>query len=335
MSAATTEPLLQAVRGTLGVAVPADEVVDALDRRRMTYLARLLHYWIARRPAPAEVTRGKVALEALSEVAAGRLLRSPRLCELLRGVGPDDDVWSLLDSPTHNDSPVLACGVPLDCTLPARLGYPSAGLVAPRVPNASEVADAARRIDAAIDCVRELHPLGHRLLVALVRELVVRHDDGRRGECWGATSGVAIGRIVVVNPAVAGHPAVLGEVLLHEAVHCALDCAELEGALVVFASDGAGQVIRSPWTGAPLQAHAFVHATIVWTVLLGYWTGYRKRFRHDERARARLAAIARGFTSGELGDLVAPIADRLAPPAPAILANAWAAARAIIADGSG
>lgn len=355
------DPLLHAVSGVLGAPVTDATVVDTLDELRMTRIARLLHLKIARCGDPPLARSCLALLESLPEAAAARLLRAPALCELLRAGAPLDHLVVLLHSehafergersttwtalgdvwlggeppgpaPVHARedrlcAPRLACGLPLDLSLPPVLAYPHAGLQRPRAPTPVELAAAMALIDAAIERLADVYPLGHRLLCELTSNVVVRVDDDRSSECWGASSAMAIGRTVVANPQAVASPAALAELLLHEAVHCALDCAELAGSLVVLAPQAVATTVRSPWTGASLYAHAFIHASVVWAVLLEYWVRHRARHGDDPEVDARCRFIEHGFVACDVPATLAEIAGSLAPPAAGVIAGAWEAAR--------
>src|SRR5688572_13142597 len=121
MPQSTTEPLRAAIVALLGASVAAADMIAELDIRRLEALARLLHYRIATLPDRGEAARCLVAIEGLSEVAAGRLLRDPGLCLALRlGPGGGELVALLEAALVEPDEPLpaLACGLPLDRSLP-------------------------------------------------------------------------------------------------------------------------------------------------------------------------------------------------------------------------
>lgn len=76
--------------------------------------------------------------------------------------------------------------------------------------------------------------------------------------------------------------------------------------------------------GNPLSAHALLHATVVWAVLLGYWTSARDHTEAGELGRTRTQYIRDGFAHAEPSMLLAPVADLLAECAPDVMALAWA-----------
>lgn len=259
---------------------PLDDagMVPALRAIRLERLARLLHLRIARMEA-ADAGRAGALLDAMDDAQAEALLHSPALCEILRTGRPADGLLAL-----------MAAGAPFRPPLPARLANPSAGLQQPFIPGAGEKIHARERIGAALNHLHSVVPRGHAVFKGLVEEVVQRGDSARRSECWGASSGAAIGRIAVINVTASESPAQLGEVLLHEATHCAIDCAELVAPLA--ALDHADSPLTpSPWTGNPLAPHALIHASVVWAVMHEYW----RACRGLPQAAARLHFIEQGF----------------------------------------
>jgi len=327
------DPLLAAVSGVLGEPVTAASLVATLHERRMNYLARGLHYRIARCADPRDTHACQAAIEALSEAAAARLLRSPTLCERLRTTSTDAQLRALLEHAEFEaDAPRLRCGLPVDLSLPAILANPDAGLQRPRALEPAELAAAIVQLDSAVECLGAVYPPGHHVFTELTSNLVLRVDEARPDECWGATSGIAIGRTAVINPAAAHDPAALAEVLLHEATHCALDCAELDRMLVVLDAEAFARKVPSPWTGALLYPHAFAHASVVWAVLLRFWAEYSARHPDHEHARVRSRFIRRGFMVGDLPATLSVLGEHLTAAAPAVITDAWAAARRMPAD---
>jgi len=366
MTAEGMDPLRRVLGRVLEAPVAPGEleqVVPLLQRRRLEHLARLLHYRIAKLPDRAQAAACLALLDALSETAALRLLRAPALCEVLRLDGDGARLLALLqaehdlDTGTHRDgwcalgavwlgegpppgapavtyghgrfrARALACGIPLDLSLPAAVENPGAGLRRPLVPDRETTLDGLDRLDRAVALLDEVVPAAHGLLRGLGGNIVLREDAARTSECWGASSGIAIGRIVVVNPAAAASTGMLAEALLHETVHAALDCAELGSPLLRLDAAGADATLPSPWSGNPLSPHAFLHACVVWAVLLDYWSGYRALRGEEEGAVARQAYIRRGFAAIDGRDALAPVAHCLADAAPDVVAIACACARA-------
>jgi hypothetical protein len=350
------DPLLRILSGILGTPLSAGSVVEQLRALRLRRLARLMHYRIATLGEADEAASCLALLDQLSETAADQLLRSPALCENLRLSAEGGDLKDLLAAAHAADTgelldawstmgdtwlgrnppagapvvsregrffgPRLACGIPLDLSLPPAVAYPSSGLQRPYIPDGKETAAAVEHLDRAVEVLREVYPLGESILIGLSSNLVLRGDSARGKECWGASSGMAIGRIVVANPAIASSAAQLGEVLLHEATHCALDCAELDCSLLQLSGEVKPVAVPSPWTGSPLSPHALVHACVVWAVLLEYWACHRARHREDEAARARYGFIRAGFERIDLRALLGPIAGYLSDAAPRAVASA-------------
>jgi HEXXH motif-containing protein len=329
MTLAERHILADVVSAILDMAVPDGTCVDVLATLRLERIARLLHLAVARLENATDRQFCQDILELLPEVAAERLLRAPALCELLRTgssgkslphlleveriacVGEHTqswnamgDCWLGMQSPgagvelSEQDrrfwSPKLACGIPLDLSLPERLTTPSAGLQNPMALLESDKTEALAQLDKALQVLEQAYPFGQKIFAALVSNLVLRNDAARWNECWGASSGAAIGRIVIVNAANGTDPLMLAESLLHEATHCALDCVELARPLFSIAGVSRESIV-SPWTGNPLTPHAFVHACVVWSVLLQYWTACAERFGVVARSQSRQNFIRDGF----------------------------------------
>ena len=338
----------------LGTPLYCTNLSQELDSRRMTAIARLLHYRIRTRHAGVEVDRILGTLSELSEQSTGELLRSPSLCEVLRldlteggleanvieqlmlqsqgpRVVPDeaDTPWErgfgrsgILDSPTRGlGSPRLSCGIPVDLSLPAQLERPHAGLVDPRTLSPAEMESAITTLDTATEILLKSYPTGHSVLTDLVGNICLRVDSGRSNECWGASSGIAVGRIVVVNPIIP-EPAFLAEILLHESTHCALDCAELSRSLLDLNATEFPIWSTSPWSQNPLSPHALVHATVVWAVLLDYWDCYLVDHDLDEVVATRYRYIRRGFEVLDTATILPPLAPFLTSAATELVERA-------------
>ncbi|MFC4161896.1 aKG-HExxH-type peptide beta-hydroxylase [Chitinimonas lacunae] len=334
--------------------------VVTLRQVRDERLARLLHYRLAKLSDATRREHCYALLDELPEQAASELLRAPRLCQALRQGGDDGqqlatlieaahiaagdehlDDWSPLghlwlgeappaDTPGLTRigrrwaGPRLACGVPIDLSLPPRLVHPSAGLRQASLPDRRRLDADRAAIDEALNLLCQTVPLGFDLYHGLVGNLVLRQEASRPHECWGATSGVVIGRVVMVNTSAATSPAMLAEALLHEAVHCALDCAELVHPLLDwerFADPAVNDTRPSPWTGNPLTPHAFIHACVVWAVLHRYWREYHARFVESPGSRERQRFIERGFAASAFMVSADHAGRFLSRTAPAIMAR--------------
>lgn len=340
------DPLLSIVSTILGMEIAADHFLDTLRTHRLHHIARLLHYRIATIYNVKEAAGCVAVLEHLSEDATERLLRAPALCELLRlGVAGDrlkkllevelladlgdysdawsaqGDVWLGRHLPADTSlltyehgrfrTPRLDCNIPLDFSLPPLVEHPSSGLGHPKILDRAETLAALESLNGALDVLRAVYPLGYSAFASLTTNLVLRREDTRAEECWGATSGMAIGRIVIVNPAASRDEAFLAEALLHEATHCALDCAELEKPMLRLSADATSVTVNSPWTGNPLSSHALLHACVVWSVLLKYWTSYCTTLGDDESVAARRRFIQRGFQLIDPSTILAPFEECL------------------------
>ncbi|MGE3509730.1 MAG: HEXXH motif-containing putative peptide modification protein [Vicinamibacterales bacterium] len=310
----------------------------------MEYFAKLLHFRVTTSLPEAEANYCRALIEGFDESSAKRILLAPILAEVLRLGGDSGRIKMLLEAERADSAgvplnawsvmgdrwlgaaasssevgangrdvalgcPRLICGIPVDQSLPAFIEYPSSGLRQPRLLDAEQTSDALRSLEAATGILERTYPLGATLFSELTSNLVLREDAARPFECWGASSGIAIGRIVVVNPSAADGPR-LAEVLLHEAVHCAIDCAELRNSILSSRASSSAPFVPSPWSGNPLSPHALVHACVVWAVLLEYWSRMRSTNSWDQHGSERFRYILRGFDS-DFDATIAPVRDCL------------------------
>lgn len=327
--------LADVIATLLGNENPVTDPVKALYGIRLDRMARLLHVRIAGMREISDQQACYRMLDGVVEAQAERLLCSPALCEMLRRADPEKpltdilmvalssgngifmDAWSVMgDSWLGRTRPLrypfldardgrfwtprLGCGVPVDLSLGDGFIVPSAGLRQPLSLSDSDLVATVAHIDRALNILSETYPLGYQTFTGLVSNVVVRHDAARPTECWGATSGIAIGRVVVVNALAQPDARMLGEILLHEATHCAIDCAELINPLWCSGSavpSRLGVSTSSPWTSSALTPHAFAHACVVWAVLLRYWAACESQYGSDDISRARRSFIARGFSN--------------------------------------
>lgn len=335
------DTLAYLVSETLSLDLAAAELAATLQSQRINHLARLLPYRVATLPEPEAREVCLQLIGRLSVEMADCLLRAPVLCRILRmgdntsqlvtllegevALEPSAppcylERWSALgniwlgqqvpESPLPLQSrdgrfvgPDLECGIPLDLSLPPFIDRPSAGLKSPRLLTCTETLETIELLNASVDILREVSPIGYQVLTQLTSNIVLRVDVARPMESWGASSGAAIGRTVLVNPAAAGGPHFLAEFLLHEATHTALDCAELENPLIIDAGGLIEGTVLSPWTGNLLSLHAFLHACVVWAVLLAYWSQFEADGRADEKAKERRKFIRRGFEALDMRSL--------------------------------
>jgi hypothetical protein len=341
--------LTQVVAQVLDTDLSDADLTDRLDALRLDRMARLLQLRIAAMSVAAGA-RARALLDSIPEEVAAQFLRAPALCECLRRNDSDRLValleaagaqgreqafesWSVLgDRWLGHSAPALSacagadvrqtgrlsCGVPIDGSLAAHPSCPSAGLRQPTVPTGDVLAAQIEHIDASLAVLATADPLGYRIFAALAANLVVRCDVARLGECWGATSGIAIGRVVLVNATAEPDLRRVAEALLHEATHLALDCAEL--ARPLWRTDCAPTVtaVESPWTGNPLTPHAFLHACVVWAVLWHFWEACQRKHGTDPEARARQQYIEAGFDRMTRQADIAGALQSLAPAARAV-----------------
>lgn len=291
-----------------------------LTSERQTRLARMLHYRISKLKSPIESEKAASILEGLSGIVADRLLSSPRVSEVLRTGGQDDILldllnvaeaesdgksivaWSLLGNKwlglsgedqklVGNNS--LFCGVPIDSSCGLSVVSPSGGMIDPYFLGEDQIASALNDINSGVEFLRQTYHPGYRRFVTLVSNMLLRGDRQRPNECWGATSGIAIGRLLMVNPFIVQEPSLLGELLLHETVHISIDCGELKSPLWNEELSLLPDIV-SPWSGNVISSHAMLHAVIVWAILLDYWNVCVRETKITEKGLQRRTFVASG-----------------------------------------
>lgn len=315
-----------------GIRKEAD-IISSLQSTRLYFFAREIYFFIESISSLQDKHHLQSLMKQLPVEAVDRLLRSPAVSgilrlnknvqelihimevELLNNHDQDDyayEGWSAMgdtwvgkglpvqDLPLQTAdgrfrSPSLLCGLSLDYSLPVWIEHPNAGLRSPAMPGKKELEETMDFIDSATMQLERLSPLGYHALQNLVSNIVIRNDLDRAAEAWGATSGAVVGRIVLVNPLASKEVFFLGELILHEVVHVAFDCLELDAPFYknfnVFLPD----VVVSPWTNNRLSVHALIHACLVWAVLLQYWSNVRKAEPSNKLALNRILYIKKGF----------------------------------------
>lgn len=156
------------------------------------------------------------------------------------------------------------------------------------------------RICAALIAVGEAAPVAGDLIASFVRTVVVHETrDDSRAFLSGSWRRL-IGKVGFVNPALATHEQLV-DAFIHESIHSALYALELFEPLCDYESLSPATRIVSPWTGAVLPVHSYVHACFVWSGLRCFWAARGRRDCMNHLEVDRLAARAAvGFTRGPL-----------------------------------
>jgi hypothetical protein len=301
MTACDDDPLRACIRMLLRDAIDDAAVVPSLRDVRAAFLADLLYRRIDALRDTAVRDLARRLIGAIPDGDVGRFIASPTLCEVLRCDLSEGELLMLLEQAATGangsgmQAAVHAAGVPVDDSLAAMPSRPHGGLVVPRHLQADETEAAVGRIEAALGLLRSVYGFGGRVFDGLAGHFVLRADAMRPQETWGASSGLAMGRILLVNPHAAPSTEMLADVLLHEAVHCGLDCAELVRPMFKPAAAAGGAEIPSPWSGNPLSWHALVHASVVWATLLKFWHLLEGQRGASVQAERRIAYIVAGF----------------------------------------
>jgi hypothetical protein len=336
-------------------------ILQRLREKRLLYIGHLLSLELKRTDANDMSEELGRRWSGVSISATERILHSPAICQALRtGVGLPaiwkmllaefvldgtsgehldhwtalGDVWLGAGAPPGCDSsvltrvngrfhsPTLACGIPIDLSLPLQLAFPSAGIRQPDAPDGAGTSGILQRLDRAISLIKIVPAIALDTVLEMTSNLVLRTDIERPSNFRSASSAAALGRTVLVNtdaPIVS--EALLAEALVHEAIHAAVACVELDQPLVQSSSSLPDATICSPWSGESLPLHAFIHACLVWFGLLNFWTLAEEVdiLRGDASVRSR--DILAGFESLRLGPALGPYRHYLARGAESLLSS--------------
>jgi hypothetical protein len=206
-----------------------------------------------------------------------------------------------------------------------------AGEAAPIAPG--DFAVALERIGAALAMIRGANGRTWAMVRRLTDVIIVRNDPSAPAHYTSASTTLCLRRPVLRNPFVeAARVCELADGLVHEAVHCACDIAEMHDGHWL---DPAAYDMRiaSPWTGRRLDLHTYLQACWVWYGLWNFWLAALERgaVAADEGARC-LARAYGGFHQGAAverldasGDVVREdLREALAAAQAAVLAEAAA-----------
>ncbi|MBD2233658.1 HEXXH motif-containing putative peptide modification protein [Phormidium tenue] len=128
--------------------------------------------------------------------------------------------------------------------------------------------------------------------------VIVCREDVSLPTCVAACSPIAIGRTVLRNPhRTEVDEEELAECLIHEAIHTAIDIAELESPMFLPATVSNVKLI-SPWSGRSLDINTYLQACWVWFGLASFWADALVSQAFDmKKSFFRLNRALRGFTT--------------------------------------
>jgi hypothetical protein len=308
----------------------APEAGEAVAAQRLSFIATTLATH-AERGALAASPRAEAGVATLSLAATERLLRSPAICQCLRtgdltalpalveseiildqeptkfvdGWSALGDVWLGRQSPPVSTelnvnpdgrphSPSVAA-IPIDLSLPPLPEFPRSDLDSADDLGCRIAPGLIEKLDKAVRKIDRASPPAGQVLRRMTDNLVLRTDRANPA-FRSASSAAALGRVLLVNAEDAGITSgEIAEALVHEAIHAIVSCVELREPLLERPEAASAVRMESPWTGAALHPHAFIHACFVWFGLSNFWRQARDRGVATGFAERRLRAIGRGF----------------------------------------
>ncbi|BDA83874.1 hypothetical protein Sa4125_14160 [Aureimonas sp. SA4125] len=308
--------------------------LDKLDALRINLVAGALASALSRPAIRAGLSPHLNLLPQISPNAADRIFQAPAVCQAVRlndagqlaatvkaeivfDLCPDEhveswtalgDAWLGLYGPVASPvrlrmgadgrlrGPSLAAGIPVDLASPLLLQHPAAGLDAGCAVSA-DVGDATIcKLDEAATLIEAISPPAWSAVRRFTANLVLRQDGRSPPAFRSASSAAAIGRCVLVNAGSSEtSPAEIAEGLVHETVHALASCAEIEAPIFLPIEGEIRGDVRSPWTGALLHQHAFLHACIVWFAIQRFWEAALTAGILPGHAGRRVDQIRAGF----------------------------------------
>jgi HEXXH motif-containing protein len=150
------------------------------------------------------------------------------------------------------------------------------------------------------------------LIVCALRVLIC-YDLASRDSFSSISSRRFPGLAAFVNlGALANDPCLLADALLHEAIHSCLYAIEAD--VPFYRGNRFYPATLSPWTGATLPLHSFVHATLVWFALLRFWAlAVVDPDRSDPMREALFLKARHGFTGDSLPNALRTVRDHVTP----------------------
>jgi hypothetical protein len=160
----------------------------------------------------------------------------------------------------------------------------------PTASGSARATDASRVIDA-VATVLESASAAAMMLRTCVHFIAVehRHGGGAASSSWFVRP-----HLVGLTNIDAESDSWLVDALVHEGVHSLLYMLEVSEPWFLAGRNG-GDRVRSPWTGASLPGHSFVHACFVWYALYHFWKG-----APTQGAAVRREKAAAGFASPDV-----------------------------------
>ena len=153
------------------------------------------------------------------------------------------------------------------------------------------------RVHSAIDALRKACLPALEMVTTIIEVLAFRRESVEATAFYSSTFVGWPGLVRFTNAHLPdADTAAILEALVHEAIHCILHVhEEIEGTFLR-SSEAAQRTMISPWTGAKIRLHSYIHACVVWYGI--YWLWSREWFGCGipQRRLAMLKARAhRGF----------------------------------------
>jgi HEXXH motif-containing protein len=165
-------------------------------------------------------------------------------------------------------------GIPLDFN--STFSFPARGANAGelRVLQPDLAAETQRRLETSLAALEEGNPIALEYVCLLTRRLAVREEKSRADSFGSSSFGDLIGFTLLTNVwAERAHTARLVDALVHESIHAGLFLYEAVHESLI-SDRNWPELVRSPWTGNPLNCYQYVQACFVWFGLAHLWRNW-------------------------------------------------------------
>lgn len=194
-----------------------------------------------------------------------------------------------------------------------------------------DLALAADKLRGALRLIDHVRPAGAELILAAL-SAVITYDNPKAGFATSSSRrypGVAAFGNACAETVSIHH---IVDALLHEATHSFLYVAEIDTPFFPGRHTDTPR-IRSPWTGAELPLHGFVHACCVWYELTVFWNHVLRNREESkcQEAQQLYRRAAAGFLQAELSEAIRVVRDHITVAAWRLLRDLQSRAETLVA----
>ena len=190
--------------------------------------------------------------------------------------------------------------------------------------DASECVAVEKKLLASLDMLRDLCERAWDLVTTVVEVIALRRTrtvENNLGTFYSSTFWGYPGLVRFTNPLLPeGDVFAMAEAMVHEAIHCLLHIYEELDAPFIQMGGTEHTPIVSPWTGATIRLHSYIHACAVWYGIYWFWSKIEALGAYDfERIRPLKERARRGFQALPVSVGLGPFEHLISDPAKSLL----------------